>query len=339
VTDLERRYRMLLLAYPRRYRTERGEELLATLMDAAVPTRRQPSLAEVGDLLWHATKLRLGVGGARPPRGLLAMTAGAGLSLSAALSLVALLFGELPVWGPDPGLNANQFGYGPFETTGIYAYGLVLAAWFCYVAGRSRASRLLAAMGALAALGSYVCADSLRSRPNVTVLATLVVCLVPLILTQDLPSRPRAAVAAVPVAAVLLGVAAFAALPTGHPNHWDPRDRFYTDRLGLVGRLHPVVPLLALVVLAVAAAMAVRLRRRELWSASTLVLAPALLIALGGGPAGGGIQDRAQGNVPFVEMTAVIVAVGLAEAVMARRRRRASDSQPNVQTAPNSGRR
>ncbi|MFC5827693.1 hypothetical protein [Nonomuraea insulae] len=48
---LERRYRRLLRAYPKGYRAEHGEELIGTLMEAAGPGVRRPSLREALHLL------------------------------------------------------------------------------------------------------------------------------------------------------------------------------------------------------------------------------------------------------------------------------------------------
>ena len=49
--QLERRYRRLLVAYPGRYRRERGEEMLTTLLETAAPDQSWPSRRDVGDLL------------------------------------------------------------------------------------------------------------------------------------------------------------------------------------------------------------------------------------------------------------------------------------------------
>jgi hypothetical protein len=64
VKPLERRYRRLLLAFPRGYRRARGEEMLTTLLDGAPPERTRPPLGEAWELLRVGLRLRLG-----PPRG------------------------------------------------------------------------------------------------------------------------------------------------------------------------------------------------------------------------------------------------------------------------------
>ncbi|GIE93367.1 hypothetical protein [Paractinoplanes rishiriensis] len=48
---LQRRFRRLLVAYPRGYRRRHGDEILTTLMDAAEDGRERPTAAEVRDLV------------------------------------------------------------------------------------------------------------------------------------------------------------------------------------------------------------------------------------------------------------------------------------------------
>ncbi|WP_163510537.1 hypothetical protein [Fodinicola acaciae] len=57
---LDRRYRLLLHAYPRAYRRDRGEEILDTLLAAAPPSRRFPAMRETFNLLRGGMRCRLG---------------------------------------------------------------------------------------------------------------------------------------------------------------------------------------------------------------------------------------------------------------------------------------
>jgi hypothetical protein len=60
---LARRYRRLLLCYPRSYRRTRGAEIVGTLLDAAPPDRTEPTRAEALDLLAGGVRYRLRVRG------------------------------------------------------------------------------------------------------------------------------------------------------------------------------------------------------------------------------------------------------------------------------------
>ncbi|OLB75033.1 MAG: hypothetical protein AUI14_22160 [Actinobacteria bacterium 13_2_20CM_2_71_6] len=58
--ELARRYRRLLWAYPHDYRRARGAEMLDTLLCAASPGRRRPTVRERVNLLHHGMRCRLG---------------------------------------------------------------------------------------------------------------------------------------------------------------------------------------------------------------------------------------------------------------------------------------
>jgi hypothetical protein len=51
MAGLESWYRLLMWAYPARYRHDRGEEMLGTLLDLAGPGRRWPAAADAADIL------------------------------------------------------------------------------------------------------------------------------------------------------------------------------------------------------------------------------------------------------------------------------------------------
>ncbi|MFD6564272.1 hypothetical protein [Micromonospora profundi] len=57
---LARRYRRLLLCYPRQFRRARGEEVVATFLDLAPPDRTRPTIREVANLFRHGMRCRLG---------------------------------------------------------------------------------------------------------------------------------------------------------------------------------------------------------------------------------------------------------------------------------------
>jgi hypothetical protein len=63
MADLESRNRRLVWAYPKRYRTQRGPELLTTLLDGARPGQTRPTGHEVKDLVLGGLRCRLRVPG------------------------------------------------------------------------------------------------------------------------------------------------------------------------------------------------------------------------------------------------------------------------------------
>ncbi len=60
MSRLERRYRRLLLCYPRAYRRERADEIVGTLLELAPEGRTRPTLREAFNLVRHGLRARLG---------------------------------------------------------------------------------------------------------------------------------------------------------------------------------------------------------------------------------------------------------------------------------------
>jgi len=58
VTPLERRFRLLLRAYPASYRRERAEEMLGTLLEASPPGRSWPSFRDTRSLIIGGLRVR-----------------------------------------------------------------------------------------------------------------------------------------------------------------------------------------------------------------------------------------------------------------------------------------
>jgi hypothetical protein len=59
--DLERRYRRLLACYPRAFRREHEQEILAVLMAGADEGQQRPGLGEAANLIRYALWMRLGL--------------------------------------------------------------------------------------------------------------------------------------------------------------------------------------------------------------------------------------------------------------------------------------
>lgn len=97
MTALERRYRRLLLAYPRPYRAAHGDELLDVLLESTGPGRKVPPLREAWGLLTGGVRSRVihqATGDAWADGLHLAVTAVAVANLAALLPYT----GTLPLW-------------------------------------------------------------------------------------------------------------------------------------------------------------------------------------------------------------------------------------------------
>ncbi|MEV0145089.1 MULTISPECIES: hypothetical protein [unclassified Nonomuraea] len=97
MTALERRYRRLLLAYPRQYRTAHGDELLDVLLESAAPGRSLPVPREAWGLILGGLRSRIvhqATGSAWADGLHLGVTAVSAANLAALLPYA----GSLPVW-------------------------------------------------------------------------------------------------------------------------------------------------------------------------------------------------------------------------------------------------
>ena len=64
--QLERRYRRVLACYPKAFRRESGEEILAVLLATAHEGQRRAGLAEAADLIRGVVRMHFGM--SRSPR-------------------------------------------------------------------------------------------------------------------------------------------------------------------------------------------------------------------------------------------------------------------------------
>jgi hypothetical protein len=98
---LEKHYRRLLLAYPRDYREQRAEEMLATLLDDATDGQRRPTRHQVADLVAGGIRQRF-----RPPP-LPSIYVAALLSALTLGAFMAVVGGAIG-WSASRALPSNQ---------------------------------------------------------------------------------------------------------------------------------------------------------------------------------------------------------------------------------------
>lgn len=133
LTALERRYRRLLAFYPRAFRRENEEEILAVLLACAEEGQRRPGLAASTDLVRGALRMRLRMAG-QPPRvvrlAIRLMYAGVVAQL-AALVVYIVTLGSVrsAVSRRYPGLAAAQHALNVNVTIHYIAVPVGLAAW------------------------------------------------------------------------------------------------------------------------------------------------------------------------------------------------------------------
>lgn len=132
-TPLERRYRRLLAAYPRAFRHENEEEILAVLLACAEDGQQRPGPAAAADLIKGAVRMRLRMAG-QPPRAVRAairlMYAGVAAQFAALVVYIATLGSvRSAVSRRYPGLAAAQHSLNVNVTIHWIAVPIALAGW------------------------------------------------------------------------------------------------------------------------------------------------------------------------------------------------------------------
>ncbi|MFG3554970.1 hypothetical protein ACGGAQ_11310 [Micromonospora sp. NPDC047557] len=265
MTDLERRYLWLLLAYPAEYRRSRGAEIVGTYLDLAAPGRRWPAPADAADLLRGGLRQRVRAAG------VIHLVPGVRLAAAVALFTAAMLAGMWTVLELRPAPpGSGEPSVGSFVSLGIVAW----VGW------------LLAAMAQALTPGQW-------HRRAVALAVLLTVALIPAAALTDLPRPPlfvllpQVGLGLVALGAsrewpVSLRVTPLVAAVTGLAvaARWTPASFAWTYRAVTADQALPsaAVAVLAMAVL-LAAGLALRGDHRGGW-ALLILLTPVGLLAL-----------------------------------------------------------
>ena len=221
---LEKRYRMLLRAYPAGYRRERADELIDTLIGDEPTTRRWPSAREAASLVRGGLRV-YGSTAARPT----AVLFWQGLHLGA---LAVLALGVLI--GLDDLVEAFQYGgladpLTVLRNQGVHEFVLT-AALVALVAGRVRTAAVLAVTAAVvpSLISPYLFLNGLPQWWAPVVAAPLIV--VGLRRPADVPPAPRAN-----AALVTAGILALHLIPAGGLRMVDAGPRIVAAALVIAG--------------------------------------------------------------------------------------------------------
>lgn len=188
MTDLERRYLRLLLAYPADYRRTRGAEIVGTYLDLAGPGRRWPSPADAADLLRGGLRQRLRAAGAAdliPGVRLAAVLAFLTATALAAVWSVLELRPPPVEWGVPAA--------GPFVSLGIGVWAAWLLAAVVHAVAPGRWTRWALALAVLltVAVAPVAALAGLPRPPLFVLLPQVGLGLVALGLPERLPAPVR----------------------------------------------------------------------------------------------------------------------------------------------------
>jgi len=173
MNPLEASYRRLLRAYPRSWREDRGEELLAVLLEWAPDHQVRPSAGDALNLVVNGLRARLVGAGRSVPRVLLDRVSLVSLASGAAISLLCLGAGEIP--RQQSPIYRSLLTIAPMYTLGAVLYVLWLATVVLLVTGvirnARRAAGVLFAVTGLVSLTSVAARWSIMSAPPLSLVA------------------------------------------------------------------------------------------------------------------------------------------------------------------------
>jgi hypothetical protein len=184
MSDLHQRYVRLLKFYPKAYREQRGDEILATLMEASPSDREHPALGDAVDIALHGVQMRLGLSSDRFAGRVLEVAAAPGLAIAAAFSVFLFVcaelfpflnhaYGMMFVLGPTHPVVVPRPHFGPFATTGAVIYvGWVVVATGALLWPTHR--RSLATLGVILTLVTMVVGRTYFAAPRVSLVLVLV---------------------------------------------------------------------------------------------------------------------------------------------------------------------
>ncbi|HEY7222347.1 MAG TPA: hypothetical protein VH561_01845 [Micromonosporaceae bacterium] len=169
-SSAERRCRLLLFAYPAQYRAVRGDEIVATMLDA-IPAGGRPTLADELDVVAAGLRRRLGTARIDGLDGGLRQAAPVALTLAAGISAFAW-------WRVEPVSFGSYMGgaalFGVFRTLGPIAYACWLMAALGWAVLRPAAARALIGFAIAATLALPVVAQlTTVDRPPLWVVMAL----------------------------------------------------------------------------------------------------------------------------------------------------------------------
>ncbi len=164
--ELERGYRRLLACYPRAFRRENADEIIGVLLATAAEDQRHVGLAESGDLIRGALRMRLRPPGRlpRPVRGAIRLMCAGAASGAALLITMVVTTGSVhsAVLRSYPALTAAQWhGVVVYVTVREWAAALAIGLWLWLAWANGRGSNwarpVFAAFYGVICLGMLYC--------------------------------------------------------------------------------------------------------------------------------------------------------------------------------------
>lgn len=262
------RSRTLLNFYPKAYRDERGEEIVATLQDAAEARVPRASLSDQISVAQYGVRIRLGLTSETMFGKALDIAAIPGLVMGAFFGLYLLISGDLPF------VNSRFFypHFGPFLTVGPLLY-LVWILGVGVVFEWPQYRRRVAGVCMTLTIIGEILANIAHRNPNAWEIAILVSLGLPSLLAPDVYVTRRRV-----LPSLSLGLATFATLFLVTNTRVNPGffNSFYWSGTYEIVRRQPYVDAVLLALFAVLWAT----KRREVASAALILSSPWIIVGV-----------------------------------------------------------
>jgi hypothetical protein len=258
----------LLRFYPKAYREERGEEIVATLQEAAEARVPRVSLSDQISVALYGVRVRLGLTSETMFGKALDIAAIPGLVMGAFFGVYLLISGDLPV-------VSSRFFYphfGPFLTVGPLLY-LVWILGVVVVFEWPQYRRRVAGVCMTLTIVGELLAKLVHRNPNIWEIAILVSLGLPSLLAPDVYVTRRRIIPSLCVGLVTFATLFFVTNTRVNPGFFNS---FYWSGTYEIVRRQPYVDLLLLALFAVLWIT----KRREVASATLILSSPWIVVGV-----------------------------------------------------------
>ena len=262
------RSRKLVRFYPKAYREERGEEIIATLQEAAEARIPRVSFSDQISVALYGVRVRLGLTSETMFGKALDIAAIPGLVTGAFFGLYLLISGDLPV-------VSSRFFYphfGPFLTVGPLLY-LVWILGVLAIFEWPQYRRRVAGVCMTLTIGGEVLAKLAHRNPNIWEIAILVSLGLPSVLAPDVNVTRRTVLPSLSVGLATFATLFFVAHSSVNPGFFNS---FYWSGTYEIVRRQPYVDVLLLALFAVLWIT----KRREVASAALILSGPWIIVGV-----------------------------------------------------------
>jgi hypothetical protein len=262
------RTRKLLSFYPKAYREERGEEIVATLQEAAEARVPRASLSDQISVALYGVRVRLGLTSETMFGKALDIAAIPGLVMGAFFGVYLLISGDLPV-------VSSRFFYphfGPFLTVGPLFY-LVWILGVATVFEWPQYRRRIASVCMTLTIVGELLAKLAHRNPNIWEIAILVSLGLPSLLAPDVYVTRRRVLPSLSVGLATFATLFFATNTGVNPGFFNS---FYWSGTYEIVRRQPYVDVVLLALFAVLWIT----KRREIASAALILSSPWIIVGV-----------------------------------------------------------